>query len=325
MSLMLNVGMWIGVSIVVILIIALAIFFGMVPVKLWSKAIVSGAHISAFKLVAMKLSNVDIDLVVRVYINAVKAGVKINVSDLETHYLAGGNIEKVVEALIIAHGAKINLTVDNARAIDLANRDVLLAVQNCVKPVVITSPPISAVASDGVELIVKVRVTVHSNIETLVGGAGEETILARVGEVVVTVVGSAKNHQVVLENPDVISKAVVEKNLDDGTAFEILSVDVADIDIGRNIGAKLQAQKAEADVQIANAKAEERRAMAIALEQEMKAKLLDAQTEIPRAISMALKSGNIGVMDYYRMRNIEADTYMRNSIGESKGGTDNEF
>lgn len=330
MNLMLGIGLWIGVSIAVILILLIALFFGIVPVKIWFKALVNGAYISASKLVGMKLGNVDIALIVKVYINAVKAGVKLSISDLETHYLAGGNIERVVEALIIAHGAKINLTMENARAIDLADRDILLAVQNCVKPVVISTPPISAVACDGIELIVKVRITLHSNIETLIGGAGEETILARVGEGIVSVIGSAKNHQEVLENPDSISKSVFEKQLDEGTAFEILSIDVADIDIGRNVGAKLQAQQAEADVQIANARAEERRAMAIAVEQEMKArtqemkaKLVNAQSEIPRAISMAFKSGNIGVMDYYRMRNIQADTFMRNSIGESKGGTDN--
>jgi uncharacterized protein YqfA (UPF0365 family) len=243
--------------------------------------------------------------------------------------MAGGNVEKIVEALIVAHGAKINLSVDNARAIDLANRDILQAVQNCVTPVVITSPPISAVACDGIELIVKVRITLQSNIEKIIGGAGEATILARVGEGVVTAVGSAKNHQIVLENPDSISKSDIMKGLDKDTAYEIISIDIADIDIGRNVGAKLQAERAEADVQIANARAEERRAMAIATEQEMKArtqemkaKLVSAQSELPRAISMAFKSGNIGVMDYYRMQNIEADTHMRKSIGDSKGGTE---
>ena len=331
MNLLLGVGLWIGVSVAVVLILAIAVFFGVVPVKLWMKALVSGAHIPATKLVGMKLRNVDITLIVNSYINAIKAGVKINVSDLETHYMAGGNVQRIVEALIIANGAKINLSVANAKAIDLANRDILKAVQNCVTPVVITTPPISAVACDGIELIVKVRITLHSDIEKLIGGAGEDTILARVGEGVVTVVGSAKNHQLVLENPDSISKSVLKKGLDEGTAFEILSIDIADIDIGRNVGAKLQAQRAEADVQIANARAEERRAMAIAVEQEMKAKteemrarLVSAQSELPRAISMAFKSGNIGVMDYYRMQNIQSDTYMRNSIGDSKGGTDND-
>ena len=208
MNLMLSVGLWIGVSIAVVLILLIALFFGIVPVKVWFKAMISGAYIPAAKLVTMKLSNVDIDLIVREYINATKAGVKVKVSDLETHYLAGGNVVKVVDALIMAHGAKIKLSVETARAIDLANRDILLAVQNCVKPIVITTPPISAVACDGIELIVKVRITLHSDIENLIGGAGEDTILARVGEGIVTAVGSSKSHQFILENPDSISKAV---------------------------------------------------------------------------------------------------------------------
>lgn len=326
MNLILGAGLWITISILAVIIIFVAVFMAFVPVSVWVKAMVSGAHIPAHKLVAMKLRNVDVSLIVNNYINAIKAGVKITVSDLETHFMAGGNIERVVDALIMAHGAKINLTVANAKAIDLANRDILQAVQNCVTPVVITTPPISAVACDGIELIIKVRITLQSNIEKLIGGAGEATIQARVGEGVVTVVGSSKNHQLVLENPDMISKAILSKGLDKGTAYEILSVDVADIDIGRNVGAKLQAERAEADVQIANARAEERRAMAIASEQEMKArtqemkaKLLSAESEVPKAISMAFKSGNIGVMDYYRMQNIQADTTMRNSIGR-KGG-----
>jgi len=326
MNLLLSSGLWIGVVVVIILGIIIAIFCGMVPMKVWVKAGVSGAYIPAHKLVGMKLRNIDVGLIVSCYINATKAGVKISISDLETHYMAGGNVERVVEALIVAHGAKINLSIENAKAIDLANRDILLAVQNCVTPVVVTTPPISAVACDGIELIVKIRVTLQSNIEKLIGGAGEETILARVGEGVVTVVGSAKNHQLVLENPDSISKTVLSKGLDTDTAFEILSIDVADIDIGRNVGAKLQAERAEADVQIANAKAEERRAMAIAAEQEMKAKtqemkakLVSAESEVPKAISMAFKSGNIGVMDYYRMQNMRADTAMRNSISGEGG------
>lgn len=328
MNLMLGAGLWIGVSIAVVLIIIVAIFFGVVPVNVWTKAFLSNAYIPARKLIGMKLRNVDVGLIVGCYINAKKAGVDISIQDLETHYMAGGNIERVVDALIVAHGAKIKLTVENAKAIDLANRDILLAVQNCVTPVVITTPPISAVACDGIELICKVRITLQSNIEKLIGGAGEETILARVGEGVVTVVGSAKTHQLVLENPDAISKTVLSKGLDKGTAFQILSIDIADIDIGRNIGAKLQAEQAEADVQIANAKAEERKAMAIAAEQEMrartqemKAKLVSAESEVPLAISEAFKAGNIGVMDYYRMQNIQADTSMRNSIGKN-GGSD---
>lgn len=326
MNLILGAGLWITISILAVIIIFVAVFMAFVPVNVWIKAMVSGAHIPARKLVGMKLRNVDVSLIVSNYINAIKAGVKITVDDLETHFMAGGNIERVVDALIMAHGAKINLTVANAKAIDLANRDILQAVQNCVTPVVITTPPISAVACDGIELIVKVRITLQSNIEKLIGGAGEQTIQARVGEGVVTVIGSAKNHQNVLENPDMISKAILAKGLDKGTAYEILSVDIADIDIGRNVGAKLLAEKAEADVQIANARAEERRAMAIASEQEMKArtqemkaKLLNAEAEVPRAISMAFKSGNIGVMDYYRMQNVKADTTMRNSIGRNGG------
>ena len=326
MNLMLGVGLWIAISVIVVLIILVAVFMAFVPVSVWVKAMVSGAHIPAHKLVGMKLRNVDVRLIVDNYINAIKAGVKLSITDLETHYMAGGNVERVVDALIMAHGAKINLTVENAKAIDLANRDILQAVQNCVTPVVITTPPISAVACDGIELIVKIRITLQSDIEKLIGGAGEQTILARVGEGVVTVVGSAKNHQLILENPDTISKTVLSKGLDKDTAYEILSIDVADVDIGRNVGAKLQAERAEADVQIANARAEERRAMAIAAEQEMKArtqemkaKLLSAESEVPRAISMAFKAGNIGVMDYYRMQNIQADTTMRNSIGR-KGG-----
>ena len=326
MNLLLGSGLWIGLGIVLALIVLIAIFFAIVPVNVWTKSLLSNAYIPASKLVGMKLRNVDVGLIVGCYINAKKAGVNISVQDLETHYMAGGNVERVVDALIVAHGAKINLSVDNAKAIDLANRDILLAVQNCVTPVVITTPPISAVACDGIELICKVRITLQSNIEKLIGGAGEETILARVGEGVVTVVGSAKTHQLVLENPDAISKTVLSKGLDKGTAFQILSIDIADIDIGRNIGAKLQAEQAEADVQIANAKAEERKAMAIAAEQEMrartqemKAKLVSAESEVPLAISEAFKSGNIGVMDYYRMQNMQADTKMRNSIGENGG------
>lgn len=331
MNLMLGAGIWITISILAIIVLALALFFGLVPVNVWTKAMVSGAYVPARKLVGMKLRGVDVNLIINCYINAKKAGVNVSLYDLETHYMAGGNVERVVEALIVAHGAKINLSVDNAKAIDLANKDILQAVQNCVTPVVISTPPISAVASNGIELICKVRITLQSNIEKLIGGAGEETILARVGEGVVTVVGSAKDHQLVLENPDTISKTVLAKGLDDGTAFNILSIDIADIDVGRNVGAKILAEKAEADVQIANAKAEERKAMAIAAEQEMKAKtqemkaqLVSAESEVPKAISQAFKAGNIGVMDYYRMQNVRADTAMRNSISNNVGGNNNE-
>lgn len=326
MNLILGIGLWIGIGIFAILVVVFAIIFALVPVKVWIKAMLSGAYIPSYKLVGMKLRNSNVPLIVKSYISAKKAGVKLSIADLETHYMAGGNVDKVVDALIVAQGAKINLSIDTAKAIDLANRDILQAVQNCVTPVVITTPPISAVACDGIELIVKVRITLQSNIEKLIGGVLEDTILARVGEGVVTVVGSAKNHQMILENPDCISKAILDKGLDSDTAFDILSIDVADVDIGRNVGAKLQAERAEADVQIANARAEERRAMAIAVEQEMKArtqemkaKLVSAETEVPKAISMAFKSGNLGVMDYYRMQNIQADTKLRNSISNSGG------
>ena len=326
MNLILGIGLWIGIGIFALLVVIFAIIFALVPVKVWIKAMLSGAYIPTYKLVGMKLRNSNVPLIVKSYISAKKAGVKLSINDLETHFMAGGNVDKVVDALIVAQGAKINLTVETAKAIDLANRDILQAVQNCVTPVVITSPPISAVACDGIELIVKVRITLQSNIEKLIGGVLEDTILARVGEGVVTVVGSAKNHQIILENPDSISKAILDKGLDGDTAFDILSIDVADIDIGRNVGAKLQAERAEADVQIANARAEERRAMAIAVEQEMKArtqemkaKLVSAETEVPKAISMAFKSGNLGVMDYYRMQNVQADTRLRNSISNSGG------
>lgn len=326
MSLLLgSSALWTWVIVLAVIFVLVAIFFSVVPVGLWMRAFVSGAHISASKLVGMKLRHVNVPMIVGCYINAKKAGVKLTIDDLETHYMSGGNVEKVTDALITAHGAKINLTVQNAKAIDLANRDILLAVQNSVKPVVITTPEISAVARDGIELIVKARVTVRSNIDKLIGGAGEDTIIARIGEGIVTTVGSAKNHSEVLENPDIISKTVLEKGLDKGTAFEILSIDVADIDVGRNIGAKLQAERAEADMQIANARAEERRAMAIAAEHEMRAKtqekrakLLDAEAEVPKAISEAFSKGNIGVMDYYKMQNVVADTSMRKAIGKSE-------
>ncbi len=317
-------ALWTWVTILIVLFVVIAIVISIVPVGLWVRSLVSGAYIGAGKLVGMKLRHVNVQLIVNCYINAKKAGVTLTVDDLETHYMSGGNVQKVVDALITAHGAKIPLTIENAKAIDLADRDILLAVQNSVKPVVITTPQISAVARDGIELMVKARVTVKSNLNKLIGGAGEDTIIARVGEGIVTTVGSAKTHTEVLENPDNISKTVLEKGLDKGTAFEILSIDIADIDVGRNIGAKLQAQRAEADMQIANARAEERRAMAIAAEHEMRAKtqekraqLLDAEAEVPKAISEAMIKGNIGVMDYYKMQNMVADTSMRRAIGKS--------
>lgn len=316
-----NTALYVWLAVLGVLIILIAIFVGIVPINVWIRAMVSGAHISALRLIGMKLRHVEVGMVVDNYINAKKAGVELTIDDLETHYMAGGNVERVVDALITAHGAKIELSVETAKAIDLANRDILAAVKQSVNPVVITTPEISAVAKDGIELRVKARVTVQSNINKLIGGAGEDTIIARVGEGIVTTVGSAESHEEVLENPDSISKTVLNKGLDSGTAYTILSIDIADIDVGRNIGAKLQAERAEADMQIAQAKAEERRAMAIAAEQEMRAKtqemranLLNAESEVPKAISTAFSNGQIGVLDYYKMQNILADTNMRNSL-----------
>lgn len=330
MGLLLSITTYVWVGVAVVIILLLGFLFALLPFSLWFKALVSGAYIGIFQLTGMKLRKVNLNLLVDSYITAVKAGVKISIVDLETHYMAGGHVERVVDALITAHGAKINLTVENAKAIDLANRDILQAVQNCVVPIVITTPFISAVACDGIELKVKARVTVRYNIEKLIGNAGEDTIIARVGEGVVTAVGSAKSHKLVLENPDSISKTVLSKGLDKGTVYDILSIDIADIDVGRNIGAKLQAERAEADVQIATARAENRKAMAIATEhemraktQEMKAKLLNAETDVPKAISMAFRAGNIGVMDYYRMQNVLADTNMRNSVANQGGDNNN--
>ncbi len=324
-----STALYVWLIVLAVFIVVIALFVGIVPISVWIRAMVSGAHISALRLVGMKLRHIEVGMLVDCFINAKKAGVNLTIDDLETHYMAGGNVERVVDALIAAHGAKIDLSVQTAKAIDLANRDILAAVKQSVNPVVITTPEISAVAKDGIELKVRARVTVQSNINKLIGGAGEDTIIARVGEGIVTTVGSAKTHEQVLENPDLISKTVLDKGLDSGTAFTILSIDIADIDVGRNIGAKLQAERAEADMQIAQAKAEERRAMAIAAEQEMRAKtqemranLLNAESEVPKAISTAFTNGQLGVMDYYRMQNIVADTHMRNSfsIDKSKSG-----
>ena len=322
-------GLYIGLAIGIVLLIVLAIFIGLMPLGIYFRALLSGAHLFPHRLIGMRLRKVDTNLLVNNYIVAKKAGVKISMEDLETHYMAGGNIERVVEALVTAKGANIPISVSTAKAIDLANRDILKAVQSCVSPVVITSPTTSAVARDGIELRVKVRVTVRTNIERLIGGAGEDTILARVGEGVVTTVGSAESHSQVLENPDIISKTLLKMGLDKGTAYDIVSVDIADVDIGKNIGAKLMAERAEADMQIANSRAEERRAMAIAAEQEMRAKtqemrarLVDAESEVPKAISVAFRSGQLGVMDYYRMQNMLADTSMRNSLASSNSASD---
>ena len=302
----------------------LAVFFYFVPFLLWISARVSGVRISLIQLFLMRIRKVPPQVIVRAMIEAHKAGLKtITRDELEAHYLAGGHVERVVHALVSASKANIDLGFQMATAIDLAERDVFEAVQMSVNPKVIDTPPVTAVAKDGIQLIAKARVTVRANIRQLVGGAGEDTILARVGEGIVSSIGSSESHKQVLENPDSISKLVLKKGLDSGTAFEILSIDIADIDIGKNIGATLQMDQAQADKNIAQAKAEERRAMAIALEQEMKAKaqearakVIEAEAEVPRAMAEAFRSGNLGIMDYYKMKNVEADTAMRESIAK---------
>lgn len=302
----------------------LAVFFYFVPFLLWISARVSGVRISLIQLFLMRIIKVPPQVIVRAMIEAHKAGLKtITRDELEAHYLAGGHVERVVHALVSASKANIDLGFQMATAIDLAGRDVFEAVQMSVNPKVIDTPPVTAVAKDGIQLIAKARVTVRANIRQLVGGAGEDTILARVGEGIVSSIGSSESHKQVLENPDSISKLVLKKGLDSGTAFEILSIDIADIDIGKNIGATLQMDQAQADKNIAQAKAEERRAMAIALEQEMKAKaqearakVIEAEAEVPRAMAEAFRSGNLGIMDYYKMKNVEADTAMRESIAK---------
>ena len=305
-------------------IIFLFIFFHYVPFFLWLSAKVSGVDISLVQLFLMRIRNVPPHVIVPAMIEAHKAGLSnITRDELEAHYMAGGHVERVVHALVSASKANIELTFQMATGIDLAGRDVFEAVQMSVNPKVIDTPAVTAVAKDGIQLITKARVTVRANIRQLVGGAGEDTILARVGEGIVSSIGSSENHKSVLENPDSISKLVLRKGLDAGTAFEILSIDIADIDIGRNIGAALQIDQANADKNIAQAKAEERRAMAVALEQEMKAKaeearanVIQAEAEVPKAMAEAFRSGNLGIMDYYRMKNIQADTHMRDSIAQ---------
>lgn len=306
------------------LFLLLMLFLYFVPVVLWVTAIVSGVRVGIIQLMFMRIRKVPPTLIVNALINGNKAGIPITANDLETHYMAGGNVNNVVKALISADKANIPLGFNMAAAIDLAGRDVAEAVQLSVNPRVINTPPVAAVAKDGIQLIAKARVTLRANIAQLVGGAGEETILARVGEGIVTTIGSATSHKAVLENPDMISKTVLAKGLDAGTAFEILSIDIADIDIGKNIGAELQTDQAEADLKVANARAEERRAMAVAEEQEMKAKAQDArasvilaEAEIPKAMAEAFRNGNLGIMDYYKMKNIEADTDMRDSISKT--------
>ena len=304
-------------------IIVFFILLYFIPVQLWFTSVVSGARVAILQLVLMRIRKVPPSLIVNALINSTKAGVSVTANMMETHYMAGGNVNNVVKALISADKANIPLDFNMAAAIDLAGRDVFDAVQLSVNPRVINTPPVAAVAKDGIQLIAKARVTVRANIHQLVGGAGEETILARVGEGIVTTIGSAVSHKEVLENPDRISKTVLSKGLDAGTAFEILSIDIADIDIGKNIGAELQTDQAEADLKVANAKAEERRAMAVALEQEMKAKAQEAkaqvilaEAEVPKAMAEAFRNGNLGVMDYYRMKNIKSDTDMRESIAK---------
>ncbi|WP_347862724.1 flotillin-like protein FloA [Salimicrobium sp. PL1-032A] len=317
--------------IVGIIIIAVAVLFTFIPVMLWISALAAGVKISIFTLIGMRLRRVIPSRVINPLIKAHKAGLSIDTNQLESHYLAGGNVDRVVNALIAAHRANIELSFERCAAIDLAGRDVLEAVQMSVNPKVIETPFIAGVAMDGIEVKAKARITVRANIDRLVGGAGEDTIIARVGEGIVSTIGSSENHSKVLENPDLISKNVLGKGLDAGTAFEILSIDIADIDIGKNIGAILQTDQAEADKNIAQAKAEERRAMAIAQEQEMRArvqemqaKVVEAEAEVPQALAEALRSGKMGVMDYMNYRNIDADTDMRKTLGTTDDSDEDE-
>lgn len=322
-----------SVLLIIFFFIFLMILLYFVPIGLWISAISSGVRVRIFKdLVGMRLRKVPPHSIIRSMITATKAGIPLEMSKLEAHYLAGGNVERVVNALVSADKANLNLTFERATAIDLAGRDVLEAVKMSVIPKVIETPLVAAMAKDGIQLKAIARITVRANIDRLVGGAGEATILARVGEGIVSTIGSSASHKGVLENPDSISKVVLSKGLDAGTAFEILSIDIADVDVGSNIGAKLQADQAQADLQIARARAEERRAAAVAFEQEMiaevarmRAKVIEAEAEVPKAIAEAFRSGNLGIMDYYKMNNIKADTDMRNSIAkpdENKGKQD---
>ncbi|WP_294025304.1 flotillin-like protein FloA [uncultured Megasphaera sp.] len=312
------------VIIIVAAVIIVSLFLHFVPIGLWISAMAAGVSVGIVNLIGMRLRRVVPSKIILPLVKANKAGLDVNVNQLEAHYLAGGDVDRVVDALIAAHRATMSLTFERACAIDLAGRDVLEAVQMSVNPKVIETPFISAVAQNGIELKVRARVTVRANIDRLVGGAGEATVIARVGEGIVTSVGSARDHSQVLENPDEISKTVLSKGLDAGTAFEILSIDIADVDVGRNIGARLQTDQAEADKQIAQAKAEERRAMAVAKEQEMQAytqemqaKVVEAQAEVPLALAQALREGKLGVMDYYNMKNIMADTDMRAAVAQA--------
>lgn len=321
----LSVGWIVGLSVFgAVLIATFVVVLCLVPLRLWFRAIVSSAHVPMSKLIGMKMRKVDVNKIVLTYITAKKAGLSnITIDELETHYMANGDVERVVKALISAHSANMDLSVQTAKAIDLAGRDVYQAVRNSVVPKIIETPEISAMAKDGIELKVKVKVTVISNMHMQIFGAGEETIIARVGEGVVTTIGSAATHKIVLENPDLISSTVLNKGLDTGTAYEIVSIDIADIDVGRNIGAELDIANAEAEKRIAQAKAEERKCNAIATENEMKAKVeemkalvIEAEAEVPKALAKALNSGKMGVMDYYNMKNLQADTEMRKALGK---------
>jgi len=314
-----------AITLLVVLIIIVVI---LVPVNLWFTSLVSGAPVSMGRLVGMRWRKVKVAMIVEAYIQSKKAGLDIDIDVMESHAMAKGDVLRVVRALISAHAANIELSTKTAMGIDLAGRNVLEAVNVSVNPKVIETPEVSAIAKNGIELRTMARVTVRANISRLIGGAGEETIIARVGEGIVTTVGSAETHKEVLENPDLISKTVLDKGLDAGTAFEILSIDIADIDVGRNVGAQLQIDQAEADKSIAEAKAEERRAMAVALEQEMKAKsqemrakVIEAESEVPRAMAEAFRTGRLGIMDYYQMQNIQADTSMRNALGGTEKST----
>ena len=316
-------GIIIGIIIAVLIVIGL--FFYYVPLGLWVTALFSGVKVSIPTLIGMRLRKVSPPQIVRPLISATKAGLELDISQMEAHYLAGGNVGRIVTALISADRANIELPWMRAAAIDLAGRNVLEAVQVSVNPKVIETPRVSAVAKNGIQLVAIARVTVRANLERLVGGAGEETILARVGEGTVSAIGSAESHSRVLENPDQISKLVLQKGLDSGTAYEILSIDIADVDVGKNVGAQLQSDQAEADMRIARARAEERRAMAVAQEQEMsarvremRAKVVEAEAQVPLAIAEAFRSGNLGIMDYYRMQNVQADTQMRETFSEEK-------
>ena len=319
MELLISTGL-----LVIVALAAVGIFLHFVPIGLWISALAADVHVGIFTLIGMRMRRVPPSQIVMPLIKANKAGLDVNVNQLEAHYLAGGNVDKVVDALIASQRAQIVLPFERSAAIDLAGRDVLEAVQMSVNPKVIETPVVSAVAKNGIELKIKARVTVRANIDRLVGGAGEPTIIARVGEGIVSTIGSSASHTNVIESPEEISNKVLSKGLDAGTAFEILSIDIADVDVGRNIGAQLQTDQAEADKRIAQAKAEERRAMAIAREQEMKAytqemeaKVVEAQAEVPHALAEAFKNGNIGVMDYYNMMNVQADTEMRKAISQS--------